>query len=118
MANKMKIRTLGIIGLLVFIPGSNNSLNHKEEKPLTLSDFNINYTQRVINKLISLYGRRIKELPICQLGVRRGNNFYVNNIRIPRRYTSTDTTTIYNGEDCNSHSYLGMIHNHTNQNTP
>ena len=71
------------------------------------------YSPKVTNALIYIYDKKTGEFPLCVLGKRKGNTYYVNDLRIPLVTQSTDSTADYNKEDCkNLDGYLGMVHNH------
>ena len=100
-----KLKKLGLIGLLTL-----GIVNSTEPQ----ANYEIRYMPNVVNTMIHLYEGRTRELPICLFGTRQGNRFTVNELRIPRIYTSDGLSSTFEPTDCHRNGYLGIAHTHIN----
>jgi len=104
-----KIWLAGLIGLMSYGGYSLGSAQERQES----EKHQVVYSPKVTNFINYIYDKKTKEFPLCVLGKREGNTYYVNDLRIPSVSQSTDSKASYNGEDCTSlDGYLGVAHNH------
>lgn len=106
-----KLLLLGAIGC-ASLP-QNQSSSYLTIEAQSDSTHRIIYKPEVINKLIFLYHDRRIELPLCQLGNKKDNTYFIEDIRVPTILTSDSVSANYRGKDCTGEKkYLGLIHNH------
>ena len=101
---------LGLIGLMSYGGYSLGNAQEQQEP----EKHQVFYAPKVTNTLISIYDKKTKGFPLCSLGYRKGNSYFIEDLKAPTIISYADPTTFYNREDCtNLSNYIGMIHNHT-----
>lgn len=71
------------------------------------------YSNNVINILGILYYQTQLEIPLCMIGQRIENRYYVNELVFPTIISSSQRGSRFDSFNClNNKDYLGIIHNH------